>query len=321
MNELTPFNPQSFEHLRAATELWNAACGPEFAITPAFVEYNTQPVPGYVQEGRIAWQSGRAVGFVLASAAPQSPEMALGCLDAIVAQPTREGTGAQLLAWAEAWLQAQGCQYVRLGGSIRPFTPGLPADSPTCLSSATFFTKNGFHQPPSPHDIDWDVARDLGNYQPDPPYAGSATFRLCQPGEEPALLEFLRREFPGRWQFEAEEYLRIGGRVSDIMLAWVAGRVEGFCWCTYADSQRPLERYYHHQLPQPWGQAGPLGVSQGVRGQKLGRAVVDAALAHMQSRGVRGCVIDWTALLDFYAIFGFEKYHHYLSLFKQLAGD
>jgi hypothetical protein len=50
-------------------------------------------------------------------------------------------------------------------------------------------------------------------------------------------------------------------------------------------------------------------------------AQVDAAAVHLQSLGVRGCVIDWTSLTDLYEKFGFKIYNQYLNLFKEMQNS
>lgn len=298
----------------AAAALWTAACGPDLAISPAFVAFNTRPTTGIAQAGRLALEAGRPIGFVLASAVVADPTLTTGWIDAIAVAPEvqRQGVGSALLNWAEAWLRAQGCTRARLGGSLRPFAPGLPVPLP-----ADFFLRRGY----TITGAEWDVARDLADYPNDPAYATAAVLRPTRPGEEPFLLEFLAREFPGRWHFECQEFLREGGRAADWLLLWPAGveRPVGFCQVTLEDSLRPIERFYPHRLPRPWGQFGPLGVAREVRGQGYGAAVVDGAARYLRDLGVRGCVIDWTDLVAFYGKFGFQPYRQYQVLVKSLV--
>ncbi len=96
--------------------------------------------------------------------------------------------------------------------------------------------------------------------------------------------------------------------------------VEGFCRIRrrWRDAVEPLDRYFMHSLPAPWGQLGPIGVGAGSRGLGLGAALLDFSLRRLQSAGVRGCVIDWTTALDFYAPFGFQPLRAYRVLVKQL---
>lgn len=308
-------------HLSAVAALWNAACGPELAITPGAVRFNTLPTTGAVQAGQLAIAEGQAVGFVLASAFPGGDSAVssreAGWVDAIAVSPhfQSRGIGGALLAWAEEWLAGQGCVRVRLGGSLRPFAPGLPS----ALGSEGFFRDRGYDNRPA-GARDWDVARSLADYtSPSSVRLGlPVKVRPAQPGEARALLDFFEREFPGRWRFEFQEYLRSAGRLSDYMLLLTEAGIEGFCQLTFEDSLRPLDRFFMHGLPRPWGQLGPIGVSQGCRGTGYGAAVLDAGLRRLRDAGVAGCVIDWTSLLDFYGKFGFQPYRQYEMLMKEV---
>lgn len=306
------------DHATAAA-LWNAACGPDLAITPAAVRFNTQPTTGGTQAGRLARLGDQAVGFVLASAFPAgdpavSPRE-MGWVDAIAVSPEfqRRGIGAALLAWAEGWLAGQGCTRFRLGGGLRPFAPGLPS----ALGSETFFRKRGYdHRPAGQRD--WDVARNLADYVSPPSVRQGlpVEVRPARPGDEDALLTFFQREFPGRWRFEFQEHLRAGGRIEDFMILVTEAGVEGFCQLTFEDSVRPLDRFFMHRLPRPWGQLGPIGVSQSCRGGGYGAVLLDGGLRRLRDHSVAGCVIDWTSLLDFYGKFGFQAYRQYEMLVK-----
>ena len=150
---------------------------------------------------------------------------------------------------------------------------------------------------------------------------GHVGIRPAQPGQEEAVLEFFNRSFPGRWQFEFLEFLREGGRRSDYMLLWTERGVDGFARLTLEDSERPIERFHMRRLPRPWGQLGPIGVSDNWRGKGYGGALLDAGLRRLRECGVRGCVIDWTSLVDFYGKFGFKPYRQYAMLFKALTNS
>ncbi len=317
---LQPLVPSDATHRKAVTALWNRACSARFSIHPAFVSFNLRPCPGGVQEGRLALRDGLPVGFVLASGLPQAPsgmDPTLGWIDALAVDPThqRQGIGTQLLTWAEEWLQAQGVQTVQVGGSLRPFVPGVPEEQETAID---FFVAQGYGTPPGLERV-WDVARDLSGYTG---VTGSrpvaAQIRPARPGEEESLLDFLAREFPGRWTYEAEMFFQDGGRVSDYMLLWTEKGIQGACRLTFEDSAWPLERFHPYGLPRPWGQLGSIGIAADQRGRGLGLALLDAGLRRLRDCGVRGCVIDWTTLLDFYARAGFQPYHTYRVLGRRL---
>lgn len=65
---------------------------------------------------------GAAVGFVLAGV--QSASGTDRGLISVHPTKQRRGIGSQLIAWALTWLAEKACHQVRLGASLRPFTPG-----------------------------------------------------------------------------------------------------------------------------------------------------------------------------------------------------
>lgn len=306
---LTPFDRSDARHLAHLVTLWKAACGPDLAFSERLAEHNTRPGTGMEQAGQIAFEGDAPAGVVLASAAAAWPTT--GWIDILAVGPAfqRRGLGSDLLRRAEAWLREQGVAEVHLGGGLRHFTAGLPVN----LGAQPFFEKHGFRFVGRA----WDVARILAEADlaaPAPP-----AIRPAQPGDFPAFDEFLGREFPGRWRYEVQEARRDGARLSDYQLLWEAGRVEGFCRLVFEDSYWPLERVYMHRLPRPWGQLGPIGVGQAVRGQGQGGALLRAGLRVLRARGVAGCVIDWTNLLGFYRKFGFEPYRQYMMMARDIG--
>jgi GNAT superfamily N-acetyltransferase len=317
-------------HTAEAVRIWNAASHPDYAINERFLSYNIIPSTGEIIEGRVAIDHGEAVGFVLACAVPNDPahlndlrrsergdpSVTLGWVSALAVKPSaqRQEIGSELLTWAEGWLKEKGCRRIRIGGNLRPFLPGLPY---AMRENMAFFEKHGYQSPPH-QPCEYDIARSLKDYEPIYSQPADADLSPMQPGEEQLLLDFLHREYPGRWEFEAREFVKNRGRDSDFLLLRVNGEVHGFCRLTLSDSERPIERFYPQRLPQPWGQFGPLGLSKSVRGQGLGGFLIDAAALHMQSLGVDGCAIDWTSLVELYGKFGFTVYNQYVSLFKQI---
>jgi GNAT superfamily N-acetyltransferase len=320
--QLIPLDVKQRSHLVGAASVWNAACGPDLAITAEFAAHNLRSAGGLDQEGCLAVEGKRVVGFAMVSHLSGLPEVApedCGWLDALVVHPDaqRRGVGTALLGWAESWLKKRGVRQAQLGGSIRPFAPSLPEE----LSAAMpFFVQCGWHWD---NRETWDVARDLGDGKPivrSPMPESSPGDGICtaEVGDRAALEAFLARSFAGRWHTSAVEFLRQGGRVEDFVILRQAGQVQGFAWLTYPDSARPIERVYPQRLPKPWGHLGPLGVAEPLCGLGWGGLLLQSGLMALRARGVRGCVIDWTHLLDFYGKWGFKPYRRYLFIRKTL---
>jgi GNAT superfamily N-acetyltransferase len=320
MIEMRGFALQDVKQRKIATQIWNAACGADLAIGERFMAYNTRPNPHITQSGQLAVLDGQPVGFVLASAvtsgwlAASPPE---GHIDAVAVLPDarKKGVGTALLAWAEETLRSLNCVSARLGASQRPFVPGVPSE----LGSAAFFVQHGY-VPSAGYERTWDMTHDLREYAT--PSSGmkasGVVVRPAQPGDEPAMLSFLQREFHGGWQYDAEVLLAEGLRLSDYVLLWSERGVDGCCLVTFEDSYRPLDRFYMQRLPHPWGQLGAIGVSADRRGLGYGGALLDGGLRHLRDGGVRGCIIDWLVLVDFYAKFGFKTFREYEMMSKVL---
>ena len=312
------FNPASPDHLDAFVKIWNEAHPPDLNITLNLARYNLQPLEGRTLAGQIATRGNQPVGVAIASCAPALDFVAAGTgwLDAVTVsgQAETDKIRSSLLGWAEGWLRERGCRSVRVGGSLRHFAPGVFDE----LDQGAFFIERDYH-PLDGDGFTWDVARSLADYAPPASLREvDAAVHPAQPGQVGALLDFLRREFPGRWRWECEQFLRQGGRPSDYMLLWTARGVDGCCRLTFEDSVRPIECFYPYALPRPWAQLGSVGISADVRGRGYGAALVDAGLRRLHNNGVNGCVIDWTTIVDFYGKFGFEKYRAYWKLEKPL---
>lgn len=306
----------SAETIGALVALWNSALAPEMPISESFVRYNLHSSAGVARQLVLAISVGQLAGATIVTALHDEPLVNTygeGWIDFLVVAPAmqRQGLGRQLLAEAERWLVEQGCKGIQIGGGLRPFAPGAPASS----HASAFFERHGY----TLFGPAWDMAANLAGYEPPQKMREApCVVHPATPAQEGDLLGFLRREFPGRWRYEAEMFLADGGRISDFMLLWTERGVDGCCLLTFSDSVRPMERFYPYALPKPWGQLGSIGVSADRRGQGFGAALLDAGLRRLHNNGINGCVIDWTTLLDFYSKFGFEPYREYTMIGRSL---
>jgi GNAT superfamily N-acetyltransferase len=312
------FERSSSVHYSAASGIWNAAAGPELAISPTFIAFNTQVFTGVEQEGRLAFDGRRPVGFVLVSHAEALPKVVspqTGFIELLAVHPDyqRRGIGTQLCEWAESWLHRRGVRAVQVGGGLTPFSPGLPDE----LNAQGFFQQRGY-APRSGNPYEWDLARSMITGQPleRPERRDRVSVHPARLSDLEAFTEFLTCEFPGRWPYEFSEFMRLGGRISDVLLLVVEDQIQGFVWTTLDDSIRPLERYHPQRMPEPRAQLGPLGIAQNMRGKGWGRYMLQSALQHLRSRNIRGMVVDWTTQLAFYEKLGFAPYRRYSIMTK-----
>jgi GNAT superfamily N-acetyltransferase len=318
MIQFKPFERSNPAHLAAASAVWNAAVGGDLSISPTFIAYNTQSFTGVLQEGRMAFEGRRPIGFVLTSRAEGVPEAASpeqGFIDLTAVHPgfQRRGIGSQLMEWAESWLKRGGARNIQLGGGLPAFAPGVPDE----LHAQGFFQQRGYTTR-TENPYEWDVARSMAEgppiTRPEPPNSGSAS--PARQNDTDALDEFFQREFPGRWHYEFSEFVRLGGRTTDFILLHREDRIQGFAWTTLDESIRPLDRYYPRRLPQPWSHIGPIGISKELRGSGWGGYLLQSAVFHLKSRNVRSVVVDWTNLLGFYEKYGFKPYRRYVLMDK-----
>lgn len=320
--ETVDFDAGEAEHVGWAVALWNDAADDDLPITERFLRYNLTADAGIERAGRLAMVDGRAVGFVLYSAYPGAPAAihtdVAGWIEAIaVARAFQgQGIGRALLGWAEERLAEEGTLGGRVlaGGGLRPFVPGPAADS----AGEAFFLACGYRYAEGPYV--WDTARSLGGYRPPALREVAAAARPGALGQEAELADFLAREFPGRWRWQAERFLEAGGRISDYMLLWTTEGVQGACRLTFEDSVCPVERFFPYGLPRPWGQLGSVGVSAHLRGQGMGLYLLNAGLRRLHDSGVNGCVIDWTTIVDFYGKCGFAPYRKWARLERRTDG-
>ncbi len=303
--------------------LWNAAFAPSFPLREVLLRQNTVLDPHFDLAGaRLACDTeGRLVGFAVAKVAREPlgadglrPDR--GWLSTVAVHPghRRRGIGTALVRAAEAFLRAHKRAAAVLGGDPAHFFPGVPQGS----GAPEFFQAAGY----TLRGEAYDLRCSLDGYRtPETVAAARAAnpdveMRPLRAGEEAVLLRFLDAVFPGRWRYTVGRFLRQGGPVGDVMGAVRDGEVAGFAMLFH-----PRSRWIGPSIA--WaasengaaaeGGLGPMGLAPALRGRGLGHALLDRAMVHLASLGVREMVIDWTILLDFYGALGFvpcRRYRH-----------
>jgi predicted N-acetyltransferase YhbS len=271
------------------------------------------------------------VGFALGKAAirpdPEASGLA-GYLSSIIVDESvsRSGVGESLLSRIESWLRGLGAASLHLGGDTYHFFPGLPLDeSPASRALDAFLLKQGFRKSDenAAEDLIADLGRlDLAALAERAPLARGYRFSLYEDALRDDFLDFLSREFPGRWHLDAIEALDAGMRGKDIALLReeASGRIVGFS--RIYDDESPVlgpGLYWRALMGASPGALGPIGVSKSVRGKGLGLALLRLSLQELAARGVRAMVIDWTDLTGFYSKMGFGPWKAYRYCSKELS--
>lgn len=310
--------PLQRSNTAAYVSLWNVAFPAPFHVDAALWDHATWRSPGFLAEdAAVAWQADAPVGLVVTkiwrSAALPGLDGSVGSISGLAVHPParRQGLGGHLLAWAEDRLRGQGVRRIVLGRDIQPLLCGVPQ----ATGSLPFFLARDYQATGRV----WDTERDLDGYAPHPDALAARQrlgrrldIRPASHSDTPYLLAFLEREFPGRWHYEISQFLANGGPPQDVVIVCLDGAVQGF-----AHIHPPFTTHltygtnWRRALAQPAGGLGPIGVAQAVRGERLGLALLDGGLQVLAERGTRGCVIDWTTLLDFYAKVGFQPWIAY----------
>jgi GNAT superfamily N-acetyltransferase len=306
----------------ACVSIWNAAMGDAFPIDERLWRQNIDDDPNFDARGIVlALDQDNPVGFVAARVGRvplglQAIDPAKGWINSIAVLPAaqRRGTGRRLLERAQAWLRSKRVSRVQLGGDPGHFFPGIPSGQD---AAHAFFQASGYSLQGQPC---WDLRADIKSFRVpalvDRVMARNLHFRItqCATRNVPALLEFLRATFPGRWLYETQLRLQAERSPVDIQVLLIGNRVVGFAHTWHNGSQRIGPSIYWRKLLGPaFGGLGPMGVSVDVRNSGLGFALLCESVERLRNLGVTNMAVDWTVLKKFYGAAGFEPWKEYVS--------
>ncbi|KIL39840.1 acetyltransferase [Gordoniibacillus kamchatkensis] len=318
--------PLTEDRLPQMCELWNRELGERFPMREELLKQNSFRDANVLPEG--SWlavdeATDQVVGFVVAKIWREQREFVLragaGWIQVLlVAREYRgRGIGSELLSRAERALAACGAETILLGKDPWHYFPGIPQEDE---AARRWFGAKGYQD-------DQRVENDLlavydggtGAAEELPALEGGARVRMLEAHEKDELLAFLRRCFPGRWEYEALCYFECGGTGREFVVLEQEGRIVGFCRIN--DSRSPLiaqNVYWAPLFQEELGGIGPLGVDAAFRGRGYGLAVVQAGVHFLRQRGIRRIVIDWTTLVDFYGKLNYKVWKAYGSYSKRL---
>ena len=238
--------------------------------------------------------------------------ISLFCVDS---KYRNQGIGSKLFELVENKAIEKNKKYLYLGKDYNNYFPGLPID---LKSSTNWFCNRGFTKSYDTHDLIKKI--NDGELDKIKLRNGNVLFRRATINDKDDLIDFVHRNWPGRWEKEVKDYFKLGGLGEEYALAVDNGKI-----CAFAKIGLPTTKTSLSSYSLTWrsrfnklGGIGPLGVDISYRKQNLGHDIVAFANNILIDEGATEIIIDWTGLLDFYRIMGFEVFKSYSYMTKEL---
>ena len=219
----------------------------------------------------------------------------------------------ELLAYVTKELEYFGARFISYGQDPQNFLPGLPVDYE---SEKTAWLEAGFQEAGLESDL-----RRIYKSEPDARDFSDDSYlvRQAEITDRRNLLEFLKVEFPGRWQYEAENISCWPGGIQDYYLLLKNKAIIGFARTNRQDGfYRGPNVNFGGVSGETFAGLGPLGIAENWRGQGLSTPFLQQILRQLYNDGYKEITIDWTTLVEYYKRFGYEVVHQYIPLQKEL---
>ncbi len=290
-------------------EICDCTFDKSFHITKKKLEENLFNTEDYFAEGSFIARGtgGKACGFIGVKVSKEDeiyPDTAWISIFAVRQDMRHEGIGSSLLEHALQRLALHGIKRVYLGQDYNNFFSGIP--SPNEENIGFFKSEEFWINDVDHYDLeagivtnekieDFDTEKFEKNYR-----------IAVYDGQKIELLDFLKREFPGRWEFEAETALTDGKSWEEIvlLLSCRTETVVGYCMLDGVGKE--------------YGGLGPIGIAKEIRGKHVGDYILRESLMQLRKLGVKTVNIDWTILKDFYGQFGFEPARTYRGAYRDI---
>lgn len=300
-----------------ALDLWNGEMGKIFPVSQkVFIQNILNSADINKSASGFAFDENGLIGFLLAKefnneAIKKYQSMGFVSFFYISKHHRNQGIGSKLLEMCEqVFIQRQKTEIV-IGRDYHNFFPGVPNDFDNL--TGPWLEKRNYRYGRTTHD--------LINWNPDQEYPISNRqyeFRMAKESDYPALNDFFERNFPGRWQYEYQEFMEKTPQENGYLIALDGPVVIAF---TRVNDQSlsliPYNLTWSSRFKN-LGALGPLGVDKNYRKQHLGNDIVCAGMNELVKKGCQPIIIDWTGLLEFYQQFGFEVWKAFDCYAKQI---
>ncbi|WP_266081404.1 GNAT family N-acetyltransferase [Haladaptatus caseinilyticus] len=313
-----------YDSIRVGIDCWNRTY-PSFAIPGRVAVQNVfAPFTGVDVTAWGGFEDNTLVAFALGkrltTSIPEYTGSEQGWISLFAVDPAvenRTNVSQKLLATVERDMTDFGVSRLRFGGDPGHFLPGVPTELDDLRKT---LRQNGFGIDRTFHDL----RGTLTEYESPPRIADVADswpeLALERVGADAKpLLEFLSDQFPGRWSYEAENFVRVPGGASEYWLLRNEGETVGF-----ARTNTPNSAYrggnvnWADRLDGTVCGLGPLGVHESYRGRGWGLWLVASLTERYRDAGYDHMIIDWTDLAEYYGKLGFEPWLTYETVTKEL---
>ncbi|WP_155120449.1 GNAT family N-acetyltransferase [Haloprofundus marisrubri] len=230
----------------------------------------------------------------------------------------RDEIARSLLAKAEEDLTQQGVTHLRVGGDPQQFLAGLPSRDIEFELYRRVIEEAGY----TSETVVTDLHREIADFDAESfRISVDASLSVKRVRRDPTeLLSFLSEEFPGRWQYEAENICRVPGGSTDYWLLEYQDKTVGFARTnTVGSAYRGGNVNWASAFEGSVCGLGPLGIHSDYRGRGWGLWMLATILSRFQNMGYTHALIDWTELVEYYGKLGFEPWLDYTVFTKEVS--
>ncbi len=222
------------------------------------------------------------------------------------------GIGSNLLKKTEEMFVIKNIETIMVGADYDNFFPGIPSNFSEF--SHTFFEKRGYKL----GSIDYDMIGYKINLQKKKVELNNFVIRYAQKGDKDKVLTFLKKNFYGRWYYEALEYFDYLYEEKTYLILLKEEQVIGFIRINRYNSKKiSYNVNWNRKFNMLYG-FGPLGIDKDFRKQGLSRTLIEQAINDALDEGAEEIIIDWTSLIEYYKKFNFEIWNEYQHCTKKI---
>ncbi|GAB4320331.1 MAG: hypothetical protein Kow0059_14630 [Candidatus Sumerlaeia bacterium] len=227
-------------------------------------------VAGFAQAVRGAGRDGTPIGWIR--------------LFGVAAAHQNRGVGRTMLACIEDWLWTGGVRRISVFDCPSSYlSPGLDF---RYTAAYCFFTRNGYSKTHDNLNLICEVSEGREHLEAEIERLTGAGFsvRRMVPADRPRVVRFLESENWPQWIHEIDAACQ--NDPVTVWLCWRGDEVVGFC---AAEGNNKGTGWF-----------GPMGVSGGCRGHRIGNVLCSLSLADIAALGHRRAVIPWVGPVHFY---------------------